>query len=619
MKYKLLLLLLIALSGITLAQNPDSVWAKKHYIKKEQYIKMRDGVRLFTSIYEPIDLPGKHPILIARTPYSCAPYGKDKWIPSFWNNYLGAYLKRGYCFVLQDVRGRYMSEGTFVNIRPFNPNKKTNKDIDEASDTYDTIDWLIKNIPDNNSKVGVLGVSYPGFYAAMAALSGHPALKAVLPEAPVTDWFMGDDLHHNGAFELQDAFSFYFQYGFGAPHPKPKSTPDKEVTQPVFDSYKYFLNIGPLPQFTKLTGDSIAFWKDLMAHPNYDAFWTARNDRQYMSRVPSGTATLVVGGLFDAEDSYGTWNLYRAIEKKAKNNNRLIIGPWYHGQWSGNKGDHLGDIYWGSNTGAWYIKNIELPYFDYYLLGKGNMDTLSEATVFITGENKWHRFKQWPPVAEKPKSLYLGASKSLSFSAQSAQGFDQYTSDPANPVPYNGGLLHDRTREYMDADQHFASKRKDVLTYQTQPLKSDITLAGPITADLWTSISTTDADFVVKVIDVFPADGNTNTKLNNYEMLVRGDIIRGKFRHTFEKPEAFIPGKTQEIKFTMPDVAHTFKKGHRIMIQVQSSWFPLFDRNPQQFLDIYHAKKSDFVKSEIKIYHSKEHPSRIILPVLNNQ
>ncbi|HWD88469.1 MAG TPA: CocE/NonD family hydrolase [Mucilaginibacter sp.] len=265
MKYKLLQLLLIIVPAIVYAQNPDSIWAKKHYIKKEQYIKMRDGVRLFTAIYMPVDLPGKHPILMARTPYSCAPYGKE-WLPSFWNNYLGAYLRRGYCFVLQDVRGRYMSEGTFVNIRPFKPNKKTNKDIDEASDTYDTIDWLIKNIPNNNGKVGVLGVSYPGFYAAMAALSQHPALKAVLPEAPVTDWFMGDDLHHNGAFQLEDAFAFYYQYSFGAPRPKPKSTPDKEIPQPEYDSYKYFLNVGPLPEFTKLIGDSIAFWKELMAH-----------------------------------------------------------------------------------------------------------------------------------------------------------------------------------------------------------------------------------------------------------------------------------------------------------------------------------------------------------------
>jgi hypothetical protein len=616
MKYKLLFLLFIFLYGTAFAQNPDSVWAKKHYEKKEVYIKMRDGIRLYTAIYMPADLPGKHPILVVRTPYSCAPYGKDEWPSSFWNNYLGAYLKRGYCFVLQDVRGRYMSEGTFVNIRPFNPNKKTNNDIDEASDTYDTIDWLIKNIPGNNGKVGILGTSYPGFYAAMAALSRHPALKAVLPEAPVTDWFMGDDLHHNGAFMLQDAFLFYVQFGFGDPRPKPRSTPDKGLEQPVYDSYKYFLNVGPLPEFTRLTGDSIAFWNELMKHPNYDSWWKARNDRQYMSNIPSNLPTLVVGGLFDAEDSYGTWNLYRAIEKQAENNNRMIIGPWYHGQWSGGKGDHLGDLYWGSNTGEWYIKNIELPFFDHYLRDKGNMDTLAKATVFITGENKWHRFKQWPPVEEKPESLYLNKDKALSFS-KPISGFDEYISDPANPVPYTAGVHKDRTREYMDADQRFAEERKDVLTYQTEPLVSDITLTGPLTADLWAAISTTDADFVVKVIDVFPADGNNNSKLNSYEMLVRGDVFRGKFRHSFSKPEPFVPGKPEEIKFTMPDVAHTFKKGHRIMIQVQSSWFPLVDRNPQQFEDIYHARASDFIKSDIRIYHSKDHPSRIILPMVN--
>jgi hypothetical protein len=337
-----------------------------------------------------------------------------------------------------------------------------------------------------------------------------------------------------------------------------------------------------------------------------------------MSRIPADLPTLIVGGLFDAEDSYGTWNLYRAIEKQAKNNNKIIIGPWYHGQWSGNKGDHLGDMYWGSNTGQWYIKNIELPFFDYYLLGKGTMDTLSEATVFITGENKWHHYKQWPPAEEKPKSIYLSADKKLGFSQPaSTSGFDQYTSDPANPVPYTGGIHKDRTREYMDADQRFAETRKDVLTYETEALTSDITITGPITADLWTSISTTDADFVVKVIDVFPPDGNSNPKLNSYEMMVRGDVFRGKFRHSFSKPEAFVPGKVEEVKYTMTDVAHTFKKGHRIMIQVQSSWFPITDRNPQQFEDIYHAKASDFIKSDIRIYRSKEHASRIILPLLN--
>lgn len=617
MKYLFLFAACFIFINSTQAQNIDSAWVKQHYIKKEQYITMRDGIRLFTAIYMPADTTSLHPILLARTPYSCAPYGDKDWIASFWNNYLKEYMKRGYTFVLQDVRGRYMSEGTFVNIRPFNPNKKTNKDIDEASDAYDTIDWLVKNIPHNNKRVGVLGVSYPGFYAAMTALSGHPALKAALPEAPVTDWFMGDDLHHNGAFLLSDAFGFYVQYGFGSPRSKPSATQEHGIGQDEANSYKYFLKIDNLPVFTKLAGNSIAFWKDLMAHPNYDAWWKARNDRQYMAHIPATLPTLIVGGLFDAEDGFGAWNLYKSIEGKAKNNNRLIMGPWYHGQWSGGKGDHLGDIYFGSNTGEWYIQNIELPFFDYYLLGKGNMDTLAEATIFFTGENKWHSFKKWPPADVKETSLFLNDGKTLSFTAPaSSDANDSYTSDPANPVPYTSGIHKERTREYMDADQRFASERKDVLTYQTKVLDKDISLAGPLTADIWTAISTSDADVVVKLIDVFP-DGQNDPKLNNYEMLIRGDVFRGRYRKRFEKPEAIVPGKITEIKYTMPDIAHTFKKGHRIMVQVQSSWFPLVDRNPQQFVDIYHARKSDFVKSKIKVYRSKDHASRIILPVMN--
>jgi putative CocE/NonD family hydrolase len=615
MKIRLLIILQFLFVLTLHAQNADSVWFKTHYAKKEQYITMRDGVRLFTVTYSSLDSTPKHPILLIRSPYSSAPYGAE-WIPFYKIPYWLGYLKEGYSIVMQDVRGKFKSEGEFVNIRPFNPNKKTNKDIDEASDSYDTIDWLVKNVPYNNGKVGALGTSYPGFYAAMTALSGHPALKAVSPQAPVTDWFMGDDLHHNGAFFLMDGFGFYDEFAFGAPRPQPTTKWAKGFVQPDKDSYAWFLKTGALPNFTRLTGDSIAFWKDLMSHPNLDSWWKARNDRQYAAHVSPGTATLIVGGLFDAEDGFGTWNLYRAIEAGAKNNNRLVIGPWYHGQWSSGKGDHLGAVKFGSNTGNFYTQQIEKPFFDYYLLGKGNMDTLAEATVFFTGENKWHRFKQWPSVNEKPANLYLAANHSLKFSApQTTTGFDKYTSDPANPVPYNAGLHQERTREYMVDDQRFANKRQDVLTYETPVLDKDVTLGGPLTADLWVALSTTDADFVVKLIDVFP-ETEADTTMHGYQMLVRGDVFRGRFRNSFTNPEAFVPGKPSEIKYTMPDVAHTFKKGHKIMVQVQSSWFPLVDRNPQQFVDIYKANDADFVKSQIKILHNKAYPSKIVLPVL---
>lgn len=614
-----LLLLLLPLAAM--AREADSAWMVNHYVKKEQYIRMRDGVRLFTAIYMPKDsTSATHPILMLRTPYSCAPYGKQ-WI-GFWNEYLKKYFEKGYIFVIQDVRGRWMSEGEYVNVRPFNPNKKTNKDIDEASDTYDTIDWLVKNVSGNNNKVGVLGVSYPGFYAAMAALSGHPALKAVCPEAPVTDWFLGDDFHHNGALMLQDAYDFFIAWGFSMPHPKPTTVDEPYLYQSSNDSYAWFLNKGAISNFTKIADNrGLKFWDDMVQHPNYDAWWKARDDRNYVNKIPPGVASLVVGGLFDAEDEYGAVHLYKAIEQKAKNNNKLVYGPWYHGEWSGDVGDHLGNIQFGSHTGEWYVDNIEIPFFDYYLAGKGTADSIAGATVFFTGENKWHKLPQWPPAGVQPTSLFLQAGGKLSFNSSTTKNtYSEYVSDPAKPVPYNDGTHLDRTKEYMDDDQRFAAQRPDVLTFETDTLANDITLASPLTADLEVSISTTDADFIVKLIDVFPDNFKYTRKdaypMGGYEMLVRGDVFRGRYRNSFEKPEAFVPGKVTQVKYSMNDVAHTFKKGHRIMVQIQSTWFPLVDRNPQQFIDIYHAKNSDFIKSTIRIYTSATAGSKLILPLL---
>jgi putative CocE/NonD family hydrolase len=618
MKTFILLLLLIPVFG--LAQESDSAWILNNYLKKEQYIPMRDGTRLFTSIYLPKDKSEKHPILILRTPYSCSPYGESNY-EDFWRSYKKAYLKENYIMVRQDVRGKYMSEGIYMDVRPFNPAKKTSSDIDEASDTYDTVDWLVKNLDGNNGKVGVFGISYPGFYATQAAVSNHPAVVAVSPQAPVTEWFLGDDWHHNGAFMLMDAFNFYVKSGFGTPRPAPTTDGRNIGYQPqTNDMYAFYLNTGSLPNFTKLTGDSIAFWKEVMQHPDYDAWWKKRNAREALYNVKP--AMLVVGGLFDAEDCYGAWHVYKAIEKQSPStNNKLVVGPWSHGQWSGSEATGLGNYKVGSNTAKWYATKMEIPFFNYYLKGKGNVDDIKNANIFFTGENNWKQFDVWPPAGTKNTPLYFQPGGNLSWKkATAVKSYTEYISDPAKPVPYNEGIHEGRTTEYMTDDQRFAARRPDVIVFQTDTLTEDITLAGPLTAKLDVSISSTDADFVVKLIDVFPDNFSYGTDdkyiMNGYQLLVRGEIFRGRYRNSFSKPEAFTPGKLSVVKYELPDIAHTFKKGHRIMVQVQSSWFPLVDRNPQNFIDIYHAKDDQFKKSVIKIYHDRDHASNIILPVI---
>jgi hypothetical protein len=615
MKKLLFVICLIPFLGFS--QNADSLWFVTNYTKKEVLIPMRDGVKLFTSLYIPKDQTEKHPLLVTRTPYSCAPYGENKFT-GIWRGPRKYFAKENYIIIQQDVRGRWMSEGNFVDVRPYIPNKLTKNDVDESSDTFDTIDWLIKNIENNSGNVGVYGTSYPGFYAAMAALSNHPALKAVSPQAPVTDWFIGDDFHHNGALMVMDAFGFYS--GFGKPRPKPTTEGPEGFNFPIQDNYEFFLRNGTLPQLSKLMGDSIAFWNDLMTHPTYSDWWKNRNDRNYVQNISSKIPTLIVGGLFDAEDCWGAWNLYKAIEAKSKNKNQLVMGPWYHGQWGTKDGTHLGNVSFGSNTSDWYQQNIELPFFNYYLKGKGTIENISEATIFFSGENQWRKFTEWPSVKIESRDLFLTANGGLSYFINKMaplSSYTEYISDPAKPVPYTEDVHMGRTREYMTDDQRFAARRPDVLVYQTPILKEDLTLAGTVFADLMVSISGTDADFVVKIIDVFPDDFKYTEHdaytMNGYQMLVRGEVMRGKFRNSFEKPEAFISGKPTQVKFALPDIAHTFKKGHRMMIQIQSSWFPLVDRNPQKFTDIYHATETDFQKASIKIFNNQ---SKIIIPIL---
>jgi putative CocE/NonD family hydrolase len=619
----------------TTAQNDqDSAWIRDNYTKKEIYIPMRDGIKLFTSVYEPKDKTEKHPILMNRTPYSCSPYGENNF-RGFWNNHWKYYCRENYIIVIQDVRGRWMSEGEFVDVRPFMKDKKTNKDIDEASDTYDAIDWLVKNLPANNGNVGVFGISYPGFYSTMAAASGHPALKAVSPQAPVTEWFLGDDFHHNGAFFQMDGFAFYS--GFGKPRPKPTTVGPMGFTYPTRDNYKFYLEAGTLKNLAKIIGDSIKFWHEMYKHPNYDGWWKARDARRAMYNIKP--AMLTVGGLFDAEDCYGAWTLYKAIEKQNPGiHNKLVMGPWSHGQWASRDGSFLGNIRFGSSTSLWYQNNIEIPFFNFYLKGKGADPNLPEATIFFSGENQWKDLSQWPPANISNQPIYLQANGELSWSKPSplstrAEGsgvrFSEYISDPAHPVPYTEDVHFNRTSAYMNDDQRFAARRPDVLTFQTDLLANDITLAGPVVADLLVSMTGTDADFVVKIIDVFPDDftypgavgqqgrsGGGTYPMGGYQMLVRGEIMRGKFRNSFESPVPFTPNKIERVKFELPDIAHNFKKGHRLMIQIQSSWFPLADRNPQKFVNIYEADIADFQKATIRIHHDATNSSNIILPVM---
>jgi putative CocE/NonD family hydrolase len=610
-------LALIPASRPLQAQQPFDI--KANYTKSEQMIPMRDGVKLFTSIYTPKDKSQTYPILLSRTPYSCSPYGPEAYKETIGPSPL--FAKEGYIVVYQDVRGAFMSEGTYVNMRPQNDHKNKPSEIDESSDTYDTIEWLVKNFPNNNGRVGMWGISYPGFYTAVGAIDAHPALKAASPQAPIADWFIGDDFHHNGALWLPHCFNFYAS--FGHPRPKPTTRFGKSFNHGTPDGYKFFLEMGPIANADKkyFKGD-VPFWNEVMEHPNYDAWWQARNTRPHLRKIKP--AVMTVGGWFDAEDLFGALNTYQSIEKQSPGaHNILVMGPWFHGGWSRGDGDGLGEVRFGSKTSLFYRENIELPFFNYYLKDKGEMK-LPEAYVFETGSNKWKTYDQWPPATAHAESLYINAKGKLSFAApaESASPFDEYISDPARPVPFINGINTGMTREYMVDDQRFASRRQDVLTYQTDVLSEDITVAGPLTASLFVSTSGTDSDFVVKLIDVYPDDAPDNNpnftgmKMGGYQMLVRGEPMRARFRKSFEKPEPMPPNKVEKIEYVMPDVNHAFMKGHRIMVQIQSTWFPLVDRNPQKFVDIYKATDADFQKATERVYHSAQYGSHLKLSVV---
>ncbi|HZH32415.1 MAG TPA: CocE/NonD family hydrolase [Pyrinomonadaceae bacterium] len=594
------------------------------YQKREFRIPMRDGVKLFTSVYLPRDTSRTYPIMFTRTPYTVSPYGEDKYKENLGPS--AHFMREGYIFVYQDVRGKFLSEGEYMDVRPYKPRKGGATDIDESTDAYDTIEWLVKNIPHHNGRVGMWGISYPGFYTSMGLLDAHPALRAASPQAPIADWFIGDDWHHNGTLFLAHTVPFFSS--FGLPRPQPTTEwPPPGFKYGTPDGYKFFLDMGALPNANeKYYKGQIAFWNELMAHPNYDDYWKARNVPQHLSRIRP--AVLTVGGWFDAEDLYGALKTYEAIERKNPGiSNSLVMGPWLHGGWAGMDGDTLGDINFGEKTGVFYREKIEFPFFQCVLKDRCD-ERLPEAYIFETGSNRWRRFDSWPPKSARETSLYLDADGRLSFNAPpppattTARAFDEYVSDPWHPVPHLNRIAIGMTGDYMIQDQRFATRRPDVLVYQTEPLARDITLAGPVKANLTVSTTGTDSDFIVKLIDVFPddtPDPNPNPRLvrmGGYQMLVRGEPMRARFRNSWERPEAMTPNQPTKVEFVMPDTSHTFRKGHRIMVQIQSSWFPLVDRNPQKFVNIYQARDSDFQKATQRIYRAGRTASHLKLSVL---
>ncbi len=593
----------------------QSEYIKAHYTKYEYRIPMRDGKKLFTAVYAPKDSSHEYPFLITRTPYNVGPYGADNYKKDFGKS--DKFLKEGFIFVFQDVRGRYMSEGEYVNIRPHIPNKRGPQDVDESSDTYDTVDWLVKNVANNNGRAGIWGISYPGFYAAMGAVDAHPAMKASSPQAPVTEWFIGDDFRHNGAFYLPHFFRFYSSFGVARPEPTTKNA--DSIAPDYVNGYEFFLNVGPLVNLNeKYFKNRVAYWNEFTQHATYDEYWKARDLRRSAPRMKP--AMMTVGGWYDAEDLFGPLRLYDAIEKgKSAPNNMLVMGPWYHGQWGKDKGTLLGHVKFNANTGEYYRDEIEFPFFLYHLKSRGD-GKLAKAHVFETGSNQWRKYEAWPPANAAARTLYFHGDGKLSFEAPTTAGeaYEEYVSDPAKPVPFTPGIVKNMTREHMVDDQRFAAMRPDVLVFQTEPLEDDLILAGPLTASLHISTTGTDADFVVKLIDVYPddypnPDPNPNELvMGGYQQLVRGELFRGRFRKGFEKPEPFAAGRMEKVEFELPDAYHNFRRGHKVMVQVQSSWFPLVDRNPQKYVEnIFNAKREDFQKATQRVYRSAAHPSSV--------
>lgn len=598
-------------------------WIRRHYAKFEYRVPMRDGARLFTSVYVPLDRSEPHPILLVRTPYSVRPYGADQYPETLGPSESYAFEK--WIFAYQDVRGTYMSEGEFVNMRPHISAKQRPSHVDESTDTYDTVEWLVENIEGNNRRVGQWGISYPGFYAAAGMIDTHPALVAVSPQAPIADWFF-DDFHHHGAFFLPHAFNFFASFGRPRTEPTTERPPRYDYGTP--DGYEWYLRLGPLANAREKFGADIAFWDELVSHPDYDEFWQARNLLPHLRNVRS--AVMTVGGWFDAEDLYGPFAIYHELERNNPDIfNVLVIGPWAHGDWGRRSGESLGDISFGYATGDFYREEIELPFFR-ALLEEGKAPDLPEAFVFETGANRWRRFETWPPAETSEADLYFREGGVLSTSAPELSGptsaageFDEFVSDPAKSVPFTDEIATGMTRAYMTGDQRFAARRPDVLVWQTEPLENDWTLAGPVDASLFVSTSGEDADWIVKLIDVFPGsapDPEPNprdVRMGGYQMMVRSEVMRGRYREGYDAPLPFERNKVTRVELPLQDVFHTFQRGHRVMIQLQSTWFPLVDRNPQSWVEnIFLAGEDDFIKATHRLWRTAQAPSHVTVHVL---
>jgi putative CocE/NonD family hydrolase len=607
------LAILAGIARIALSAEADArkEYIRSHYAKFEYRIPMRDGARLFTSVYIPYDRSKSYPFLIERTPYSVGPYGPDQYKSALATN--EEMEQEGYIFVFQDVRGCFMSEGTFVNMRPHNPLKKTNQDIDESSDTYDTIDWLVKNIPNNNGAAGLWGTSYPGFYSSAGMIDSHPALKAVSPQAPIADWFW-DDMHRNGAFNLQMAVMFFSSFGIQR---------DSLITRwpegidfSTHDAYQFFLDLGPLGNVNRdYFEQEIPFWNEVTQHPDYDAFWQARNLLPHLKNIKA--AVMVVGGWFDTEDLYGPLKTYQSVEKQNPGIvNTLVMGPWQHGGWNWTKGDSLGSESFGWATSGGFQKECVSRFFGRYLKGNTEGVKQPEAQVFETGANRWRTFDAWPPRQRQLRDLYLCSSHGLAFEPQyaSPDSADAFISDPAKPVPHTAEIAKYWSYKYMTEDQRFAGRRPDVLVYTSEVLKENVTFAGPTRVCLYVSTTGSDADWIVKIVDLHPRD---DRKEGDLQRLVRADAFRGRFRESFSDPKPFVPGQIARVEYELLDILHTFQKGHRIMIQIQSTWFPFIDRNPQRYVEnIFEATAEDFIPATHRVHHSAAYPSHIEVGIL---
>jgi hypothetical protein len=609
-----LCLALLALPCAALRAQPDPAAVQARYDKREVMIPMRDGIRLFTIVYTPKDRSVRYPFLMTRTGYGVPPYGLDAYRGVLGPN--ADFTAEGYIFVYQDARGRFKSEGEFVHHSPHVPGKPG-----ESTDTYDTIDWLLENVPNHNGRVGQWGISLAGWHASMGMIDAHPALRASSPQAPPQDQFLGDDYHSGGAFQL--SYAFNWMSSNARARSAPSDAPAARFDYGTPDGYRFFLDLGAAANARRLFQDEVPTWNDYMQHGTYDEYWRARHVPKDLNdiRFP----VLVVAGWFDAEDHYGPFMMYRALEEKNPGNtNKLVVGPWAHGGWARRTGRSLGAIQFDSDTSEYFQREIELPFFNFYLKDKGTL-SLPDVVAFETGANRWRTHDAWPPKESATANLYLQAGGRLSFDVPApagGDGFDSYVSDPARPVPYTAAVTTTEGSTFVVEDQRFAASRPDVLVYESAPLEDDLTIAGPLEASLHVATTGTDGDWVVKVIDVLP--GNTpdpdpnpqGVRMGGYQMLLAGDILRAKFRNSFSKPEPMTPGQVTRLRFPLGDRYHTFRKGHRIMVQVQSSWFPMFDRNPQTFVDIYHAKPSDYRKATQRVYRAPGTPSFISVRVL---